>query len=320
MADDLIFRFDGKRSDSMGIQQQSPAYLSPPVPRVESTTIPGRSGDLIKWDGSYENRTAQIECFLLSGLVEKQISDIQSWLISCQDYKKLTFDDDPNHFILARPTIGIEKQTRMSLLNPFTIEFDCKPQRYLIHGQREIDVTSSKTLKNPTKFNANPIIHIRGSGNVAVSYANASLSVLNLSGDLYYDTETDKAYNASGSLDKYVKASGDMSIPSGTHNVLEFDQHTSAEPRDHVVDVGGSFSISYSDMGITTTPGGVEFTGGGGLSWIDDGGEIIFTGTAPGEGTATVILGGDPVYSFTYRVNSSGEITYIGFVPRWWEL
>ena len=321
MADELSFTYGEKRAETMGIQQQAPAYISAPIPRVESTTIPGRSGDLLKWDGAYENRTAQIDCFLLSGILDHQITALQAWLIGSQTYKKLTFDDDPNHFMLARPTLGADKQARVNLLNPFTLEFDCKPQRYLNLGQREIDVTQSLKLYNPTAFNANPIIHIRGNGNVSVSYANASLSVLNLNGDLFYDTETDKAYNASGSLDRYVMTAGNMSIPGGAHAVYKFDQYaTEGEAKDYETEVGGTFSISYSEMGITTTPGGVEFEGSGRLSWYDDGGVIVFTGTAPGEGTATVILGGDPIYRFTYRVKSTGQIEYIGFVPRWWEL
>jgi hypothetical protein len=59
----------------------------------------------------------------------------------------------------------------------FSIEFDCKPQRFLKSGTVMQEITSGSTLNNPTAFQAQPLIRIYGNGTLTMHMADGSSAV-----------------------------------------------------------------------------------------------------------------------------------------------
>ena len=213
------FIFKNKRAKSKGIELQESISVSAAVPNVTETTIPGRNGTLIEYDGSYANRTITARCFLLDHALEKRIDDINSWLLGENGYFRFEGSQDNKHFMLARAVRGLDKNARMGLLNPFTLEFDAKPQRFLKLGEKAIDVTSSKSIYNPTTFPALPLIEVTGSGDIAVTVFGVTLNIYSLNGLITYDAETDTAYNGAQNLNSMVGTTDTLIIPKGKNDI-----------------------------------------------------------------------------------------------------
>ena len=62
---DKKFWLDGACSLDAGIRLQNELTFGQATPRVTVTSIPGRSGDLHMWDGSYSNVTGTAKCYAL---------------------------------------------------------------------------------------------------------------------------------------------------------------------------------------------------------------------------------------------------------------
>ena len=213
------FIFKNKRAKSKGIELQESINVSAAVPNTNETNIPGRNGALVDYDGSYANRTITARCFLLSHALEKGIDDINAWLLGQNGYFRFEDSNDTTHFMLARAVRGLDKNTRVGLLNPFTLEFDAKPQRFLKLGEKAVDVTSTKSIYNPTAFPSLPLLEITGSGDIAVTIFGVTLNVYGLNGVITYDAETDNAYNGAQNLNSMVGTTDVLTIPKGRNEI-----------------------------------------------------------------------------------------------------
>ena len=218
---DETFYFDGKRAKSKGIELQESIILGAAEPNLKEFTIPGRNGTIYQHDGSYKNRSIIAHCYLLSHLLERDIDQINAWLLSSVGYRRFEDSNDERHFMLARATTGILKSARMGILAPFTLEFDAKPQRFLKSGEKFIDVTTSMIIKNPTSFPALPLIRILGKGNIDLTIAGNVLH-LYLGSDwqeISYDAEADTAYLGSENMDSKIGSTDQIALPSGDSQI-----------------------------------------------------------------------------------------------------
>lgn len=209
------------RSKSAGIELQRHIEVSAAVPNVESVTIPGRNGVLHQWDGTYKNRTVTADCYLLSGSIYYDITKINSHLLTSQAYRKLIISGDERHFFMARPTGGISEDVRRDILTPFTLTFDAKPQRYLVSGEREISVTNTNTIFNPTAFDSSPIIKLYVNGNGLLTVGSSSISFRDVSGELTIDTATGNATSGGVNYNSKVSFDGDdIRLKPGENYIL----------------------------------------------------------------------------------------------------
>ena len=92
------FTFNGITSTSKNLKCKDISHLSFSVKSYESIKIPGRTGNLIIDDGSYENKSVEVVAYLdLRGKTAAQkktaINGIKTWLIGPKGYKTLVFDD-----------------------------------------------------------------------------------------------------------------------------------------------------------------------------------------------------------------------------------
>lgn len=169
---DYKFWLDDVCCEDVGIYLQKPIEFSAAEPRAERVEVPGRNGDLHIYDGSYKNRTGKAECYALVNDVSAYMANINDFLFSSAGYQKLHVSDDPNHFWEARIANASEIASRVNLLNPFTIEFDCKPFRRLIDGEEITEITNGGNIYNPSKFEAEPYIYFTstGEGYIQIGY------------------------------------------------------------------------------------------------------------------------------------------------------
>lgn len=197
---ELDFSLDGVWASTVGIYLCAPVTFSQAKPRVETISIAGRSGDLHISDGSYDNRTASVECFVLDATnVTLEMKAVMKFLFSDTGYRKLQVSQDTDHYWYARISNAGEIEPRLNILNKFTIEFDCKPFK-MVDGS-ETFVTETQFI-NPTGFEAYPrfkVYSASAGGTIAMvdGYITLTDSVVS-SNPMYIDCEDGLAYYNGG--------------------------------------------------------------------------------------------------------------------------
>lgn len=216
------FYLNGVDARSVGIHLQAPLTFSEAVPISEAQSIPGRNGDLIFETGSYENRSGSASCYCLQRDVEKALRGASRFLMSKKGYRRLETSDDPDHFWLARVENSPQIDMRLRTLAPFSIGFDCKPQRFLKSGETVIKLTGSSSIFNMTCYDSLPLILIGGHGEGSLTVGNRTVNISNISNLMYLDSETQNAYNKSMGLNDRVDAPEFPILVPG-ENAISFD-------------------------------------------------------------------------------------------------
>ena len=201
----------------MGIEASDFIFVGEAEPNVESFEVPGRSGTLTYWDGSYRNREIEAPSFLISDGAVREIDKINEWLISSQGYGKLVLSHDPEHFYLARAVRGIPENVRADILAPFTVEFDAMPQKYLKSGAHEY--AAGAKIYNPTKFTAFPIWKIHVEDTVQLKVGDNTAVISGTGGDIILDTETGVATAAGVNVSNKISFENDLVLLPGVNEV-----------------------------------------------------------------------------------------------------
>ena len=200
---DIDFWLDDVSAANMGIMLQEPITFSAVTKRMNTVQVVGKSGDLHYDEGAYNNITGNAECFALSEGVTAQMADIMSFLFGTSGYRKLQTSDDTMHYREATVISGGETETRLATLDPFTINFNCKPFRRLLSGDDAVYIENGDTIINPTGFDAEPLIYFSAIDAGEIHIGDNTISVLSTLPDyLVMDCELQTVYPES-SMKKY---------------------------------------------------------------------------------------------------------------------
>lgn len=216
------FFLDGVDARSVGIQLQEPISFSEAVPVLEQQSIAGRNGDLIYFTGAYENRGAVAQCYALQFDVNTAVLAANKFLLSKSGYRRLQASDDPDHYWMAHVENGAEVAQRMRTLNPFTISFDCKPQRFLTAGKYPVSFTESGVIVNQYGFKALPFVTVYGSGSGNLTIGNRTVRIDLLNNVMFLDSDTQNAYNEDGNQNANINAPEFPVLEDG-ENTVHFD-------------------------------------------------------------------------------------------------
>ena len=212
------FWLDGVDAASKKIVLQKEIEFEPAEPVAESFKIPGKDGEIVYYDGSYNNVRGLASCYVLGGNVTGLLTDINSWLLSATGYRRLETLHEPLFFRLARVVHGAKLDHRINLLNAFELEFDCKPYKYYVDGENNVSVTTAATIAGPTEFPSFPLITVAGSGAGTVTINGHTLTLTDCNG-VVLDYELQKAYKGSTILNGTV--SGEYTV-FGRSNSVQF--------------------------------------------------------------------------------------------------
>lgn len=154
----ITFWLDDICSEDIGIRVIDFPKFSGAEKRITKYTIPGRNGDLTYWDGSFGNVSCEISCYIISAdKIDEALTAVNSWLAG-SGYKKFVVSSEPGRYRMAQITNAADIAITMGVLAPFTINLDCKPQRYFLE-ENVISLTSpGGTVYNPTPFTAQPLV------------------------------------------------------------------------------------------------------------------------------------------------------------------
>lgn len=180
------FIYDGVDSSVCGAYVTNAGVYKSAEPDLAEYEIAGKNGTLTIDNGRYKNVVIKYQGVIVSNF-ETNFSLLRN-LLAKKGYKRLTDDFITDRFRMAKVTSVIDgTPTIQGDAGTFEINFDCKPQWFLLTGETAIEFTADGTITNPTAYDAKPLIRVYGGGTVTVG---TSVFVVT-AGTEYIDIDTD---------------------------------------------------------------------------------------------------------------------------------
>ena len=175
---------------------------------METLYIPGRNGALTYSDGAFKNVSQKYEVWFKSeNLGTTAFSkEIALWLLSPQGYQVLEDDYDPDIYRQAFFKGPLNIENWMLKRGRATLEFECKPQRFLKSGDLPRQILTPQTLYN-SYMPSLPLIKVVGSGAGTVTIGGVTISITNISEFLILDSDTQNAYKGNQNQNNNIKLS-----------------------------------------------------------------------------------------------------------------
>lgn len=217
------FTFDGVMSKDYGVYISGNGTYNSPERVYTNISIPGRDGDLL----STETRLRNVALTYPAGIVanfDTNLANLRSKLLSTIGYARLTDTYHPGEYRMAVYKGGLEPEMVDSLVaGQFDITFECKPQRWLLAGEDDIEMDDGDTITNPTLFDARPLIRVTGYGEMQIGSQVITIAQNNLA-YIDIDSEMMDCYCGSTNANSYVSfADNDFPILHAGQNGVEFD-------------------------------------------------------------------------------------------------
>ena len=198
-----VIIFNGIPSTNYGIHVEKPPVYAIPERDYEVVHIPGRNGDLVIDSGSYQNvtRAYDISVGEIDGNFTHLASGVSEWLHSASGYARLEDTYEPDYYRLAYYVADAEMENLFHQAGKMSVEFNCKPARFLKAGERAVTFTTAGSLRNPTFQKSFPkiIVTVSGSGSLSIGGQTVTISGLSGSTRMAIDSELQDVY-AEGSM------------------------------------------------------------------------------------------------------------------------
>lgn len=171
--------FNNQSSKDYYAEIEAPPTYKVPARDYELNHVPGRNGDLLYDQGSYQN----VDVSYVMSIVPPQgytyaetMLKFQSWLHSGSGYYRLEDSYDPEHYRMACFKNESEIENYFNQAGKLTVTFNCSPGRYLKDGDEPILISDSTLIVNPTEFNAKPFFMVSGSGLGEITIKNTAIA------------------------------------------------------------------------------------------------------------------------------------------------
>ena len=218
----MYFIYDGISSEEFGIKIKKGGInnFSSPQRSYETIQVKGRNGDLIIDNGSYENFTLEIECYLdaRNSNLNTISKEFKKWLLSDLKYKKLILGTDYYYEAICVNKIDISEVVKN--FGECLIVFNCKPLKREIFGDSKITLTQSSTLYN-NGLASNPYIRVVGSGDITININNQKLILKAVEGYIEVDAELYNCFK--GDVNQNNKMYSDFPILEEGQNDISWE-------------------------------------------------------------------------------------------------
>jgi phage-related protein len=212
--------YGGESSADYGmVVSEAPAYERPNRKQTVYT-VPGRNGAVVFQEDAWEDVQRSYNVWLaydMNSLADK-LDAFEAMLNSMKGWQRLEDNFEPDVFRLAYYTGGDSFSNQMTAYGEATINFNCRPERFLKTGEFETAVVNATKLVNPTRFTAKPLIHIEGSGTFNVQIGGNTI-VATMTDYINIDCETMNAYRLPAE-NKNADISGSFPIIKPGENIV----------------------------------------------------------------------------------------------------
>ena len=160
--------FGGVNSADFDLYIGGEGTFNAPKRAVEVVEVPGRNGAIVIAKGHFEN--IEVSYTVINqeqdlATFSQKLAGFRNALGALRGYQRLSDTFHPDEFREALFVDDFEvKPIDYATASKFTIIFNCKPQRYLVSGETPVVVADGGTLNNPTLFESEPLLAIKGSG------------------------------------------------------------------------------------------------------------------------------------------------------------
>lgn len=160
--------FAGQDLRQFGVYISGEGTYSAPQREYQQIAVPGRNRDLLIDGKRYGNIQIVYPAFIYSNL-KQNLAGLRAFLLSQTGYQRLTDTYHTGEFRQACYAGPFEPEvTAKGDAGSFELVFNCGPQRYLGSGETATTLTADGTVTNPTRFNAKPLLRVRGNGTVGI--------------------------------------------------------------------------------------------------------------------------------------------------------
>lgn len=194
--------WNGTNLRTKGIVVEKIPQITKAKRRFKTYDVAGRNGVLILDQGTYEPFVLSLECHFNQD--DYQINTIKEFL---DGYGTLSLDGTTNYEALIQNNIDFEA---VQQFRKFVIEFLVNPIAEDI-ASTEVSVTSSPfTLTNNSTTNTYPIITLKGSGDLTITFNNKTFYL--------YDLDSSKTYTIDSKAKNIVDNNG-----TNCANLMKYD-------------------------------------------------------------------------------------------------
>ena len=215
------FTFDDILSSDYDVYILDAKLNNTPDRDVSTQIIPGRNGEVRIDNGRYSNIEIPYTCAIVDN-ADTQFDGLSAALLSKIGYKRLEDSLHPEYYRVGS-YIGLIEPTMFDRRNKgvFELRFNCKPQKYLKSGEKEVSVSDTAKFFNPTLFASRPLIKVSGTG--TISMGGSVVTVAQNPGNMVIDCEAEDVYSSvtKANYNSYVTLTNHKfpEIPSGESNV-----------------------------------------------------------------------------------------------------
>jgi phage-related protein len=157
--------------------------------RVELITIPGRSGYLTQWDGSYEE-VAKTAAFFYKDECPEAIARL------ILEGKTITFSNEPDKVYDYRIDIATDLIKTISTWHQFEVQIICNPVKREIEPASITAGASPIMLISPCNHPAYPTITLTGTGDVTLTVGDQEISLTGISPSITIDGDLMECYQS----------------------------------------------------------------------------------------------------------------------------
>lgn len=215
--------FGGKYSDDFGIYVEEPPSYIWPEHSYDHHKVNGKHGDVLTDFDRFENVTKKYKISAYDGVdfysVARKVSD---WLHHgfADGYMRLEDSYEPDCYMLAVYEESNTLENQLGKAGRCEITFNCKPQRFLVSGDRKVDIRQSgSTITNPTNYPSSPLIKFYGAGTIHVN--GVEIVVYNNFNGITFDSETYNAVDSVGNnMNAYIYTLNPVRLSPGINTIM----------------------------------------------------------------------------------------------------
>ena len=193
--------FGNKSSEDFKVFITDAGVYDTPQREYEKVSVPGRNGDVLIEQDRFPNVIHEYPCIIAEDF-DANFKAFSAFMLSSRGYMRLEDSFHPDEFYIATFK-GIDnlKHSTGQKMGSFVLKFDRKPQRYLKRGEKAYSFPASggsqwsiQYVKNPTQYNAYPLITVTGPGELVIEDIGIEVSVSGSYTTTIIDCENQEAY------------------------------------------------------------------------------------------------------------------------------
>lgn len=214
--------FAGKSTNEFGIWISGESTYGAPERNIQSQEVAGRNGNLLFDMGNFRNISVSYPAAIKRDMPSR-FRDFVNFAGSRVGYQRLEDTYHPYEYRMARfiSKMSVDTAGYMNRSGQFSLEFDCKPQRFLKSGEEAIEFTQNGILYNRTEFETKPFLRVYGSGAGTVGIGSNTITISAISEYVDIDCEIMDAYKGAINCNSMVSFTNDIVLKPGNNNIAK---------------------------------------------------------------------------------------------------